>query len=255
MTHNLHRKPGKSLKRRLKRMAAAAAVAGAAFLTSAFMPGLPAVVHASAAPAAAALPDAAGQQTVKSPKGIYNFQSDSKIPLKKQMRMQAKAQAKAAAEQTRQRDKAAAAPQVNSHRQVKQDAAKAVSHTQAVQAQTTAAAAPAEKNSATAPDNFAAVFDVKATAYAPGEHDNGQWGDKTHLGTTVRPGVIAVDPDVIPLGSRVYVEYPDGTGHYATAEDTGGAIKGNRIDVAVSSVGKAYDFGIKNAKVYVVNKA
>jgi 3D (Asp-Asp-Asp) domain-containing protein len=56
------------------------------------------------------------------------------------------------------------------------------------------------------------------------------------------------------LGSRVYVEYPDGTGYYATAEDTGGAIKGNRIDVAVSSVDKAYDFGIKNAKVYVVDQ-
>jgi 3D (Asp-Asp-Asp) domain-containing protein len=61
-------------------------------------------------------------------------------------------------------------------------------------------------------------------------------------------------PRVIPLGSRLYIEYPDGTGHYATAEDTGGAIKGNRIDVAVGSVDKAYDFGIKNVKVYVVDQ-
>ena len=74
------------------------------------------------------------------------------------------------------------------------------------------------------------------------------------MGTTVRPGIIAVDPNIIPLGSRVYLEYPDGTGHYAVAEDTGGAIKGNRIDIAMSSVAKAYDFGIKNVKVYVVGQ-
>lgn len=72
------------------------------------------------------------------------------------------------------------------------------------------------------------------------------------MGTTVRPGVIAVDPAVIPLGSRVYIEYPDGTGSYAVAEDTGGAIKGNRIDIAMSSVDAAYDFGIQNVKVYVL---
>ena len=96
------------------------------------------------------------------------------------------------------------------------------------------------------------VLHVKATAYAPGAHDNGQWGSLTHMGTTVRPGVMAVDPAVIPLGSRVYIEYPDGTGSYAVAEDTGGAIKGNRIDIAMSSVDAAYDFGIQNVKVYVL---
>ena len=104
------------------------------------------------------------------------------------------------------------------------------------------------------PDNFKKVVDVKATAYAPGPHDNDQWGDKTYLGTTVRPGVIAVDPRVVPLGSQVYVQFPDGHGEYMRAEDTGGAIKGKRIDIAMSSVDKAQDFGIQNVKVFVMDK-
>lgn len=105
-----------------------------------------------------------------------------------------------------------------------------------------------------APSQYEKVLDVKATAYAPGPHDNDQWGNKTRLGTQIRPGVIAVDPDVIPLGSLVYLEYPDGHGQYAVAEDTGGAIKGNRIDVATWTVNQAQDFGIQHVKVYVVNK-
>lgn len=103
------------------------------------------------------------------------------------------------------------------------------------------------------PTHYKEVFDISATAYAPGPHDNGQWGTKTHIGTEVRPGIIAVDPKLIPLGSRVYIEYPDGHGEYATAEDTGGAIKGNRIDIAHQTVGEAEDFGIQNVKVYVIS--
>ncbi len=96
------------------------------------------------------------------------------------------------------------------------------------------------------------VLNITATAYAPGPHDNDQWGNKTHLGTQVRPGVIAVDPKVIPLGSRVMIKYPDGTKEYAVAEDTGGAIKGHRIDIAKWTVKEAYRFGIKPVKVYVL---
>lgn len=110
-------------------------------------------------------------------------------------------------------------------------------------------AAPAKPSPQT-PDK---ALDIIATAYAPGPHDNGQWGDKTYLGTTVRPGIIAVDPRVIPLGSRVYIQFPDGHGTYAVAEDTGGAIKGNRIDIATWSVNEAYQFGIQHVKVYILN--
>ncbi|KYZ75346.1 hypothetical protein AXX12_14430 [Anaerosporomusa subterranea] len=103
-----------------------------------------------------------------------------------------------------------------------------------------------------APAEYKKVLDIKATAYAPGPHDNDQWGNKTYLGTQIRPGIIAVDPRVIPLGSRVYIQYPDGHGEYAIAEDTGGAIKGNRIDIAKWTVGEAEKFGVQPVKVFVV---
>lgn len=53
--------------------------------------------------------------------------------------------------------------------------------------------------------------------------------------------VIAVDPSVIPLGSKVYIE---GYG-YAKAEDTGGAIKGNRIDIYMQHEKDALAYGVK----------
>ena len=112
---------------------------------------------------------------------------------------------------------------------------------------------PAAKPAPTEEETAQKVLSITATAYAPGPHDNEQWGNKTHLGTQVRPGVIAVDPRVIPLGSKVMIKYPDGTKEYATAEDTGGAIKGHRIDVAKWTVKEAYRFGIKPVKVYVLS--
>ena len=104
-----------------------------------------------------------------------------------------------------------------------------------------------------APEKYLRSLVATATAYAPGAHDNGPWGNKTYLGTQVRPGVIAVDPRVIPLGSRVYIQYPDGSGEYAVAEDTGGAIKGNRIDIAKWTVKEANNFGMQKVKVYVIS--
>lgn len=114
-------------------------------------------------------------------------------------------------------------------------------------------AAPEIKTAMNTPTNYKQVLDITATAYAPGPHDNAQWGNLTFLGTQVRPGIIAVDPNVIPLGSRVYIQYPDGHGEYAIAEDTGGAIKGARIDVAKWTVQEAKNFGIQHVKVYVIS--
>ena len=96
------------------------------------------------------------------------------------------------------------------------------------------------------------VITATATAYAPGPHDNGKWGNLTHIGTRVRPGVIAVDPKVIPLGTKLYIEFPDGKGMYGTAEDTGGAIKGNRIDIAMWTVPEAMDFGMQKVKIHIM---
>jgi uncharacterized protein YabE (DUF348 family) len=61
--------------------------------------------------------------------------------------------------------------------------------------------------------------------------------------------VIAVDPNVIPLGSKVWVE---GYGE-AIAGDTGGAIKGNRIDVHVPNKSAAYSWGVRTVQVKVMN--
>ncbi|WP_301109222.1 G5 and 3D domain-containing protein [Sporosarcina sp.] len=61
--------------------------------------------------------------------------------------------------------------------------------------------------------------------------------------------VIAVDPSVIPLGSKVWVE---GYG-YAVAGDTGGAIKGNRIDLHMPTKAAAYQFGRRTVKIKVIN--
>ncbi|GGM36773.1 hypothetical protein GCM10011351_23650 [Paraliobacillus quinghaiensis] len=60
--------------------------------------------------------------------------------------------------------------------------------------------------------------------------------------------VIAVDPNVIPLGTKVWVE---GYGN-AIAGDTGGAIKGNRIDIHVPTKSEAYRFGVRNVKVKIL---
>ncbi|WP_317646290.1 ubiquitin-like domain-containing protein [Sporosarcina sp. GW1-11] len=61
--------------------------------------------------------------------------------------------------------------------------------------------------------------------------------------------LIAVDPRVIPLGSKVWVE---GYG-YAIAGDTGGAIKGNRIDLHMPTKEAAYQFGRRQVKIKVIN--
>ncbi len=84
-------------------------------------------------------------------------------------------------------------------------------------------------------------------------------GDKyygiTASGTKAKPGTVAVDPKVIPLGTKLYVESMDGTGSYgvATAEDKGGAIKGNRIDLFYANRSDALQFGRRQVKVYIMN--
>ena len=73
----------------------------------------------------------------------------------------------------------------------------------------------------------------------------------TGVNLHANPGakVIAVDPNVIPLGSKVYVE---GYG-YAVASDTGGAIKGSKIDVFFPSKTDAYRWGRKTVKIKILN--
>lgn len=94
---------------------------------------------------------------------------------------------------------------------------------------------------------------VKATAYDPSPEQNGGYGGITAMGTSLRPGVIAVDPKVIPLGTKVYIEYMDGTSFgYCVAEDTGGAIKGNRIDILFMDNAEAIKFGVRDMRLYIL---
>lgn len=87
----------------------------------------------------------------------------------------------------------------------------------------------------------------KLTAYSGPQL--GQAEPITATGTTARAGrTVAVDPTVIPLGSKIYIE---GLGE-RIAEDTGGAIKGNRIDVYLGTVPQAQHFGVKRGTVSVI---
>lgn len=90
--------------------------------------------------------------------------------------------------------------------------------------------------------NYSRKLAVESTAYT--------WtGNKTATGTWPDKGTIAVDPRVIPLGSKVYVE---GYG-FATATDTGGAIKGNIIDVYFPSYDECIQWGRKHGiNVYIL---
>lgn len=98
------------------------------------------------------------------------------------------------------------------------------------------------------PSGYKEKLDMTATAYAPGYADNGKWNDKTYMGGIVRKGVAAVDPAVIPMGSKLWIE---GYGQ-ATAEDQGSAIKGKRIDLAFNSRQEALDYGIQQHAIYVL---
>lgn len=100
-----------------------------------------------------------------------------------------------------------------------------------------------------------------ATAYdlsyeSTGKNPGDKWYGITASGTKVRPGVVAVDPKVIPLGTKLYIESLDGTPDYgyAIAEDTGGAIKGNKIDLFMESAKKVNAFGRRKVKVYIIGK-
>ena len=98
--------------------------------------------------------------------------------------------------------------------------------------------------------NATALGNYKLTFYCPCADCNGVAGAKTASGTTPTEGrTIAVDSSVIPLGSRVYIE---GYGVFI-AEDTGGAIKNNKIDILVSSHSRAYDLGVQYANVYLLD--
>lgn len=81
----------------------------------------------------------------------------------------------------------------------------------------------------------------------PYAHVCGDGDGLTATGIPVTPGVVAVDPEVIPLGSTVIID-----GHAYLAADTGGAVRGNHVDIAVATHQEAEDLGTTTADVWVV---
>ena len=96
---------------------------------------------------------------------------------------------------------------------------------------------------------YSRVINANATAYTA------RPGAKTASGKAVYVGGIAVDPKVNPLGTKLDITPPNGKIVYgmATAIDTGGAIKGNKIDLFYNTYNECVQFGRRNCTVYVLN--
>ena len=107
-------------------------------------------------------------------------------------------------------------------------------------------------------DKAHVIEDVTVTHYCICEACCGKAPDHPAYGITASglratPGVsVAVDPDVIPLGSDVLVDYGDGEIHYYRADDTGSGVKGNHIDLCMASHQEALEAGVREATVYWV---
>jgi len=80
-----------------------------------------------------------------------------------------------------------------------------------------------------------------ATAYC--------FSGRTSMGHGVRRGLVAADPRVLPMGSRIFVNAGQWSGMYLVS-DTGGAIKGRRLDIWVPSCSEAKRFGRRSVQVY-----
>jgi uncharacterized protein YabE (DUF348 family)/3D (Asp-Asp-Asp) domain-containing protein len=123
----------------------------------------------------------------------------------------------------------------------------------AAPAATVASAASTVSDSRGGSLSYSKVFTMRATAYSEEESSN-TWGLQTASGIDAvwNPNgwsTIAVDPSVIPLGTKVYVE---GYG-YAIANDTGSAIKGNIIDCFFYKDVDMNAWGVRTVNVYILN--
>ena len=93
------------------------------------------------------------------------------------------------------------------------------------------------------------TMQVKATAYT---HTDKGCDMITATGTTVHWGTVAVDPKLIPYGTKMFIVSNDGKYVYglSAAEDCGGSIKGNRIDLYMPTTKQCFNFGVKNCTIY-----
>lgn len=96
---------------------------------------------------------------------------------------------------------------------------------------------------------YSRSINASATAYTA------RAGAKTASGRVACVGCVAVDPRVIPMGSKLYITTKDGQYSYgvAVAADTGGAIKGNKVDLYFNTYSECVQFGRRSCTVYVLN--
>lgn len=97
---------------------------------------------------------------------------------------------------------------------------------------------------------YTEILDFQATAYYC---EPNAW-NTTYTGTEARVGAIAVDPNFIPLGTKMYIVSADGAYvyGYCVAEDTGGAIKGRIVDLYFNTYHECIQFGRRDVKIYVL---
>lgn len=100
------------------------------------------------------------------------------------------------------------------------------------------------------------TMDVIATAYDLSYDSCEKYPDDdaygiTATGTFAKEGTIAVDPDIIPLNTRIYI--PD-LNIIGVAEDVGGAIVGHRIDIFMNNHSDAINFGRKKMRIYLLGR-
>lgn len=94
----------------------------------------------------------------------------------------------------------------------------------------------------------------RLTAYCGCIECSEQYGTQTATGTTCKAGrTIAVDPKVIPYGTKVLIII-DGVAHEYVAEDCGALIKGNDIDIYFDTHSETYQFGVRYANVFVIEE-
>ena len=101
---------------------------------------------------------------------------------------------------------------------------------------------------------FKSTMQVKATAYT---HTDPGCDMITATGTTVHIGTVAVDPKLIPYGTRMFIVANDGSYIYgiSTAEDCGGAIKGKRIDLYYPTYEACIQFGVRTCTIYFLGES
>ena len=105
-------------------------------------------------------------------------------------------------------------------------------------------------------DGLTYLGEFRVTHYCACSACCGQYADGvTATGTVATEGrTIAVDPSVIPYGSRVAIFYDDGSIRYYTAEDCGDSITGKTVDVFIADHSRALELGVNSGSVYIVSE-